>query len=156
MTERTRNQVMRASRPWEGHRKTDLLSVGEVRDNPETKQVMSMKLHAGTAFRHGFRKLCRFVVTSAACDKAHKYRPRVIGMRAHYATSSVLVQVAFIAKQPIDPSNTFSSKGLNTRAIGWSNNFSTFVKYPPSFHIANCISFHFHRLQSSTSSPPSY
>lgn len=89
MPERTRNQVLRASRPWNGHRKTDLLSVGEFKENPETKQVMSMKLRAGTAFRHDFRKLCRFVVTSSAppaCDKVQiriNIGPALLHMRAH-------------------------------------------------------------------------
>ena len=89
--ERTRNQVLRASRPWKGHRKTDLLSVREFKGNPETKQVMYMKLRAGTAFRHNFRKLCRFVVTSSACDKVQiriNIGP-VLHMRAHSSTVPV-------------------------------------------------------------------
>ena len=112
---------MRASRPWKGHRRTDLLSVGEFRENPEVKQVMSMKLHAGTAFRHNFRKLCRFVVTSSACDKVQiriNIGPALLRMRAH-SSSSCAGRVAS-PQQPIDRS-LFPGKDPNTRAIGWSN-----------------------------------
>lgn len=67
--EQTRNQVLRASRPWMVTERLTYCPSERSRENPEDKQAMPIKLRAGTAFRHNIRKLRRFVVTSVACDK---------------------------------------------------------------------------------------